>query len=93
MCSYARATTDGPTKQYRNKSNIYLFCYYMKYFSFQIASYNFSEAGHGKSVADGVGGTIKRTADSVVLMGKVVSNVDQFMYAVSNLKVLVFKLS
>ena len=83
--------SDGPTKQYRNKSNMYLFCYYMEYFGFQIASYNFSEAGHGKSVTDGVGGSIKRTADSAVLMGKDVANIEQFMTAVSNLKILVLE--
>lgn len=84
--------SDGPTKQYRNKSNMYLFCYYMEYFGFQVASYNISEAGHGKSVADGVGGTIKRTADSAVLMGKDVANIEQFMTAVSNLKPLVLQI-
>lgn len=83
--------SDGPTKQYRNKSNIYLFCYYMQYFGFEMASYNFSEAGHGKSVADGVGGTIKRTADSAVLMEKDVANIEQFIAAVSKLKVLVLE--
>ncbi|XP_054280654.1 uncharacterized protein LOC128998509 [Macrosteles quadrilineatus] len=83
--------SDGPTKQYRNKSNMYLFSYYMEHFGFEKASYNFSEAGHGKSVADGVGGTIKRTADSAVNMGKDVSNLEQFMTAVSNLKIQVLE--
>lgn len=82
--------SSGPTKQNWKKSNMYLFCY-IEYFRFQVASYNFTETGRGKSVADWVGGTIKRTADSDVLMGKDVANIQQFMTAVSNLKPMVLK--
>lgn len=33
-------------------------------------SWNFSIAGHGKNPMDGIGGSIKRTADSIVLHGQ-----------------------
>ena len=39
--------------------------------------WNFSEAAHGKSAADGVGGTVKRLADSRVLAGEEIQNVSQ----------------
>lgn len=83
--------SDGPTKQYRNKTNMFLFSHYMEELGFEIGSYNFSEAGHGKSIADGVGGTIKRTADSAVRLGKDVANIDEFMASVSNLRPLVLQ--
>lgn len=81
--------SDGPTKQYRNKSNLHLFCHFMHHFGFEGASYNFSESGHGKSIADGVGGVVKRTADRAVQNGKDISNIDQFLTSVQELKVQV----
>lgn len=81
--------SDGPTKQYRNKSNLHLFCHFMHDFGIEVASYNFSESGHGKSIADGVGGVVKRTADRAVQNMKDVSNIDQFLTAVQELKVQV----
>lgn len=63
----------------------------MDHFDIKLASYNFSEAGHGKSVADGVGRTIKRTADQMVLKGKDDSNIDEFLAAVGGLKHLVIQ--
>ncbi|WAR15574.1 hypothetical protein MAR_005679, partial [Mya arenaria] len=38
------------------------------------ATWNFTETGHGKSAADGVGGTVKRTADRIVANGKTINN-------------------
>jgi hypothetical protein len=59
--------TDGPTTQYRSKLNFYLFSI-CKQFS-RASTWNLSGAGHGKNAADGVGGAIKRTADSLVGQG------------------------
>ncbi|KAG8311696.1 hypothetical protein J6590_037306 [Homalodisca vitripennis] len=53
--------------------------------------YNFSEAGHGKSIADGVGGTVKRTADSAVPLGKHVANIEQFLASVGNMRPLILQ--
>ena len=37
---------------------------------FDHVTWNFMEAGHGKGAPDGVGGVLKRTADSLVTHGK-----------------------
>ena len=58
--------TDGPTTQYRSKLNLYLFS---AKFSSTRSTWNFSGAGHGKNAADGIGGTLKRTADALVGQG------------------------
>lgn len=48
--------SDGPTTQYRSKNNFYLFnkLIHSKY-GFSRSTWNFTEAGHGKGAADGVG--------------------------------------
>lgn len=79
--------SDGPTKQYRNKINLYLFSHFVKEFGYERATYNFSESGHGKSIADGIGGVVKRTADKSVSLGTDVASMGQFINAVSSLKV------
>lgn len=45
-------------------------------YNLQNIIYNYSESGHGKGSADGIGGFIKRTADSIVAHGKDVHNYD-----------------
>ena len=51
--------SDGPTTQYRQKGNFFLFMRNMQKRRVAFASWNFSEAGHGKGAADGIGGAIK----------------------------------
>ncbi|KAG8283835.1 hypothetical protein J6590_007844, partial [Homalodisca vitripennis] len=50
------------------------------------------EARHGKSIADGVGGTVKRTADSAVRLGKDVANIEQFLASVGNMRPLILQI-
>ncbi|XP_069139889.1 uncharacterized protein [Argopecten irradians] len=61
--------SDGPTTQYRNKHNFYLFSTKLFRYGFTEATWNLLEAGHGKGAADGIGGAIKRTADNYVNKG------------------------
>lgn len=65
-----RFFSDGPTTQYRNRSNIYLFSSLLFDMGFDGATWNYFEAGHGKGAADGIGGVVKRTADDLVAKGK-----------------------
>ncbi|CAH0547283.1 unnamed protein product [Brassicogethes aeneus] len=63
--------SDGPTSQYKNRSNIY---YLLKivpsiFPTVNKISWNYSESGHGKGPMDGVGGSLKRCADRIVLQG------------------------
>ena len=61
--------SDGPTSQYRQKLNFYLFTKVISDRHFTLSSWNFFEAGHGKGVPDGVGAAVKRAADEIVLTG------------------------
>jgi hypothetical protein len=64
--------TDGPTTQYRSKTNFFLFSISER---FSVSStWNLSGAGHGKNAADGIGGSIKRTADNLVGQGVDIPN-------------------
>ena len=51
--------TDGPTTQYCNWRNLYLFLSEIRETGFVKATRNFTEAGHGKAAPDGVGRALK----------------------------------
>jgi len=61
--------SDGSVTQYRNKKNMYLFSQLDMFSSATHATWNFSESGHGKGAADGIGGSLKRQADKYVAQG------------------------
>ncbi|WAR07948.1 hypothetical protein MAR_017906, partial [Mya arenaria] len=58
--------SDGPTTQYRNKQNFYLFSTKLFELGFQRGTWNFLEASHGKGAADGIGAAVKQHADRAV---------------------------
>lgn len=62
--------SDGPSKQYKNKKNFSLLCSVPSAQGFERTTWNFFPTSHGKGAPDGIGGTVKRTADSLVLRGK-----------------------
>lgn len=43
-----------------------------------MATWNFHESGHGKGAPDGVGGTLKRTANRKVLHGRDIKDAISF---------------
>lgn len=45
--------------------------------------WHYSEAGHGKGAPDGIGGTLKRTADRVVAEGNDICNFDDLFTTLS----------
>lgn len=61
--------SDGPTTQYRNKTNFAMTKMIPFGMGYQTVVWNLLEAGHGKGAADGIGATIKRTADALVSTG------------------------
>jgi len=61
--------SDGPTTQYRQRKNFFLFCTKFFDYGFENGNWNYFEASHGKGAADGVGGVLKRTADRLVKQG------------------------
>ncbi len=46
--------SDGPSTQYRQKGNFYLFCTKLQQYRFQSGTWNFLQASHGKGAPDGV---------------------------------------
>ncbi|XP_048092646.1 uncharacterized protein LOC125289715 [Alosa alosa] len=68
--------SDGPTSQYRNKTNFYLASTIPFMMGFQHVTWNFSEASHGKGAPDGVGGALKNLADRIVAYGTNIPDVD-----------------
>lgn len=73
--------SDSPSSQYRNQQIFYCFgnCI-MEYFPhLQVSTWNNLEAGLSKGVTDGVGGTVKRTADRIVSQGKYVDCLDDLV--------------
>ena len=61
--------SDGPTAQYRNKNNFYLFTLFCKELKLDQATRNVTSANHGKGAVDGIGGTIKGTCGTHVANG------------------------
>lgn len=78
--------SDGPTAQYRNRFNFYLISTVLKDLcpNVKTCTWNFSEAGHGKGPMDGVGGTLKRTADRCVLHGDDITSANDFVNTLKN---------
>lgn len=62
--------SDGPSTQYRQKKNFYLFSKLFFDMGFQCGTWNFFEASHGKGDPDGVGGALKRAANAEVAHGR-----------------------
>jgi hypothetical protein len=76
--------SDGPSSQYKKRYNLYYIkniketCPQVKF-----VTWNFSVAGHSKGPSDGVGGTVKRAADSSVVFGQDITDITGFMKNVS----------
>lgn len=63
--------SDGPSAQYKNRFNLYLAIDIIKkeFPAIKVLTWNYMASGHGKGPMDGVGGTLKRTADFHVARG------------------------
>lgn len=68
--------SDSPVNQYKNKFMFHLVYHHINdlYPGATFFAWNYSEPGHGKGAPDGVGGTLKRTADKAVAEGKDIVN-------------------
>ncbi|XP_064637076.1 uncharacterized protein LOC135493584 [Lineus longissimus] len=83
--------SDGPTSQYRNRTNFCLLSNIPFHLGFEFVSWNFLESGHGKGPADGVGATIKNAADRAVAYGRDVSDLESMLKELDgNLNVKLF---
>lgn len=61
--------SDGPSSQYRQKKIFFLMNVHTKELNLNYTTWSFFESGHGKGVADGVGGAVKRMLDREVAYG------------------------
>lgn len=79
--------SDGPTTQYRQKHNFYLFTKRLTDYEFRQGTWNFFEASHGKGPADGTG-SIKRELDQHVAHGHDIINAEEaYSYLLDNVNV------
>lgn len=63
--------SDGPSMQYKQKNNFYLFCHSIFKYGFKQGTRNFFESGHGKGATDGISGTLKQLAERLSLVGQI----------------------
>lgn len=76
--------SDGPSKQYKNKKNFYLISEVPPTLGFSRTTWNYFPTSHGKGAPDGIGGTVKRTADSLLLRGNDVVDGKDLFEKISN---------
>lgn len=83
--------SDSPSTQYRNKKLFYFLQNVIPklYPNVKYISWNYTESGHGKGAPDGIGATIKRTADRLVTFDQDINTFDVFVRAIKdNIKTL-----
>lgn len=87
--------SDGPSSQYKNKSNIYYLLDIIPslFPNVQKISWNYSESGHGKGPMDGVGGSLKRSADRKVLEGADITSAADFVKLQDGSSVIIWEVS
>jgi hypothetical protein len=78
--------TDSPASQYRNKSIVHIVGKHEVLFGGIKAAWNFLESGHGKGPCDGVGGSLKKSADVAVKSGKIIRGADEFYEWATNME-------
>lgn len=82
--NYVHYWTDSPSSQYRNRYIFHTVANHEDIFG-SGATWNYYEAGHGKNVCDGLGGTVKRLADESVRSGKcTIQDAEEFMMWATN---------
>ncbi|KAL2102031.1 hypothetical protein ACEWY4_003792 [Coilia grayii] len=76
--------SDGPSKQYKNKKNFLLLSIIPPQLGFKNVTWNFFPTSHGKGAPDGIGATVKRCADRIVVGGLDIVNGTTFHQLVSS---------
>lgn len=87
--------SDGPTSQYRNRTNIYYLLTQVPalFKNISLISWNYSESGHGKGPMDGVGGVLKRSADKLVLLGHDIISASTFVEKLQHTNVALWEVA
>ncbi|WAR13399.1 hypothetical protein MAR_027579 [Mya arenaria] len=69
---------------------MFMFSFKIFDLGYKYGTWNYLEAGHGKGAADGIGATVKRTADSFVLTGHDVKCAEDLKCALNGSSIHVF---
>ena len=69
--------SDSPTSHYRNSMIFGLMVHHKTSFNIK-ATWSYFESGHGKGPCDGVGGAVKRSADTADKKGQLIKDAKQF---------------
>lgn len=89
--------SDSVSSQYRNKTIFHIMSTKLPELlpNIRTQTWNYSEAGHGKGAPDGVGATLKRTADEIVAQGNDINNFDVFFNVIKSKinNILLFSIS
>lgn len=70
--------SDGPSTQYKQKNNFYLFSTVLYLRGFETGTWSFFESSHGKGAPDGVGGALKRLGNHLVANGFDIPDAETF---------------
>lgn len=76
--------SDGPTSQYKNKSNFFFIQCFAEKWGLKNLTWNFTSAGHGKSIADAAGANVKGLSDRAVACGQDVLGAMDFVNLVNS---------
>lgn len=80
LIKHLHVFSDGPATQYKQKGNFYLLSKEPFKKGFKNISWNFFEASHGKGAPDGIGATLKRSADTIVRHGGDIPNAEAMFH-------------
>lgn len=77
--------SDGPTTLYKNRTMFYLITQLLpkRYSQIKKITYNFSESGHGKGPADGIGAALKRICDDEISYGRDITDLNSLLFTVT----------
>ena len=70
--------SDGPSTQYKQKGNFYLFSTELAKKGIEFGTWNLHEVGRGKGEPDGIGGVLKRIVSQKVLHGNDIKDAASF---------------
>lgn len=74
--------SDSPSSQYRNRYACDMIARFEALFGVR-ATWSWLERSHGKGLCDGVGGPLKKLADSIIKTDKIVDSAEKFYQEVS----------
>lgn len=85
--------SDSPSSQYRNRGTLYLAKELCRIHGISSLEWLYTESGHGKSAADGIGAAVKRIADGHIAHGNSIQKSSELVQLLANSKMFVKQVS